>query len=115
MERKENKIRRSSYVRKSYTRKDGTKVKGSIKDQGRKLFEIKDKGLLTRNGYSLKKNSKERKTSLRRASKEKGMLSVLRHINAIRTLQKNNPDNFKKLDQDVKFVQKEYKMKNKNK
>jgi NDP-sugar pyrophosphorylase family protein len=126
MEKKESKIRRSSYVRKSYTRKDGTKVKGSkvksslIKDQGkigkgRKLFEIKDKGLLTRNGYSLKKNSKERKTSLRRASKEIGMLPVLRHINAIRTLQKNNPDNFKKLDQDVKFVQKEYKMKNKNK
>jgi hypothetical protein len=120
MEKKESKIRRSSYVRKSYTRKDGTKVKGSIKDQGKigkgkKLFEIKDKGLLTRNGYSLKKNSKERKTSLRRASKEIGMLPVLRHINAIRTLQKNNPDNFKKLDQDVKFVQKEYKMKNKNK
>jgi hypothetical protein len=37
------------------------------------------------------------------------MLPVLRHLNAIRTLQKNNPDNFKKLDKDVKFVQKEYK------
>ena len=115
-------IRRNSYVRKSYTRKNGTKIKGSkvkssmIKDvgkigKGRKLFEIKDKGFLTRNGYGLKKNSKERKISLKRASKEdgKGMLPVLRHLNAIRTLQKNNPTNFKKLDQDVKFVQKEYK------
>jgi hypothetical protein len=36
------------------------------------------------------------------------MLPVLRHLNAIRTLQKNRPDNFKKLDKDVKFVQKEY-------
>jgi NDP-sugar pyrophosphorylase family protein len=120
MKKETSKIRRSSYVRKSYTRKDGTKVKGSkvksslIKDQGKigkgkKLFEIKDKGFLTKNGYSLKKTSKQRKTSLRRASKEKGMLPVLRHLNAIRTLQKNNLDNFKKLDQDVKFVQKEYK------
>lgn len=114
-------IRRSSYIRKSYTRKDGKKIKGSkvkssmIKDVGKqkKLFEIKDKGFLTKNGYSLKKSSKERKKSLRRASREKGMLSVLRHINAIRTLQKNNPVNFSKLDKDVKFVQKEYSKKNK--
>ena len=113
-------IRRSSYVRKSYTRKDGVKVKSSlIKDQGkigkgRKLFEIKDKGFLTKNGYSLEKSSDERKKSLRRASKEKGMLSVLRHLNAIRTLQKNNHDNFNKLDKDVKFVQKEYRKDKKN-
>jgi NDP-sugar pyrophosphorylase family protein len=115
----ENTIRRASYIRKSYTRKDGSKVKGSkvksslIKDQGKigkgkKLFEIKDKGFLTKNGYSLKKPIEERKKSLRRASKEKGMLPVLRHLNAIRTLQKNNPENFNKLDKDVKFVQKEY-------
>jgi len=113
-------IRRSSYVRKSYTRKNGAKVKGSKvksslivdkgkKGKGRKLFEIKDKGFLRENGYSLKKSMEQRKTSLRRASKEKGMLPVLRHLNAIRTLQKSNPENFKKLDQDVKFVQKEYK------
>ena len=108
-------IRRSSYVRKSYTRKDSTKAKKSkvkssmIKDgKGKKLFEIKDKGFLTENGYSLKKSTDERKKSLRRASKEKGMLPVLRHLNAIRTLQKNNVKNFNKLDKDVKFVQKEY-------
>jgi len=105
----EKMIRRSSYVR-----KDGTKVKSSmIKDlgkigKGKKLFEIKDKGLLTNKGYSLKKSTEERKKSLRRASKEKGILPVLRHLNAIRTLQKNNVTNFNKLDKDVKFVQKEY-------
>lgn len=76
--------------------------------KGKKLFEIKDKGFLTKNGYSLKKSTEQRKKSLRRSSKEKGMLPVLRHLNAIRTLQKNNPKNFNKLDKDVKFVQKEY-------
>jgi len=115
----EGKIRRASYVRKSYTRKDSVKVKGSkvksslIKDlgkkgKGKKLFEIKDKGFLREEGYSLKNSSEKRKKSLRRASKQKGMLPVLRHLNAIRTLQKSNPENFKKLDQDVKFIQKEY-------
>jgi hypothetical protein len=99
--------RRSSYVRKSHSRKDGTKHV-SKNDGGKKLFEIKDKGFLTKNGYSLKKSINDRKKSLRRASKEKGMLPVLRHLNAIRTLQKNNTKNFSKLDKDVKFVQKEY-------
>ena len=99
--------RRSSYVKKSHTRKDGTKVKSSL-EKGIKLFEIKDKGFLTKNGYSLKKSTNDRKKSLKRASKEKGMLPVLRHLNAIRTLQKNNTKNFNKLDKDVIFVQKEY-------
>lgn len=112
----ENMIRRSSYVRKSFNRKDGTKVKGSkvksslIKDlgkkgKGKKLFEIKDKGFLRENDYSLKKSFSERKKSLHRALKEKGILPVLRHLNAIRTLQKNNIENFKKLDKDVKYIQ----------
>jgi len=121
----EDKIRRASYTRKSYTRKDGTKVKGSKvkssliidrgqKGKGKKLFEIKDKGFLRKEGYSLSKSVPERKASLRRASKEKGTLPVLRHLNAIRTLQKSNLENFKKLDQDMKFIQKEY-SKEKNK
>ncbi len=116
---KKGEIRRSSYKRKSYTKKDGSKVKGSkvksscITDQGKKgkgrrLFEIKDKGFLSEKGYSLKKSRESRRTSLRKASKEKGSLKVLRHLNAIRTLQKSNPVNFKKLDQDVKFIQKVY-------
>jgi len=112
-------IRRSSYTRKSYIRKDGIKVKGSkvksslIKDRGqkgkgKKLFEVKDKGFLSKKGYSLKKSDNERKLSLRKASKEKGTLNVLRHLNAIRTLQKSNPDNYKKLYKDVKYIQKTY-------
>jgi hypothetical protein len=118
-------IRRKSYVRKSYRRKDGSKVKGSkvksslIKDigrigKGRKLFEIKDKGFLTSEGYKLDKPEKQRRASLKKASRDKGSLKVLRHLNAIRTLQKNNESNYKKLDSDVKFIQKEY-TKEKNK
>ena len=113
-------IRRSSYKKNSYKKKDGTKIKGSKvrssciedrgkKGKGRKLFVIKDGGLLTKEGYSLKKSQSARRASIRKASREKGMLSVLRHLNAIRTLQKSNPENFKKLDADVKFIQKEYK------
>ena len=97
-------VRKLSKVKKS---KKSKSSHGRI-GEGRKLFEIKDKGFLTKNGYSLKKSTEQRKKSLRRASKEKGMLPVLRHLNAIRTLQKNNPNNFNKLDKDVKFVQKEY-------
>jgi hypothetical protein len=115
-------IRRSSYIKKSYNRKDGTKVKGSkiksslIKDRGqkgkgKKLFEIKDKGFLREEGYSLKKSLSQRRASLKKASREKGMLPVLRHLNAIRTLQKSNPENYKKLDEDVKYIQKEYRNK----
>jgi hypothetical protein len=106
---KQNMIRRSSYVR-----KDGVKVKSSLikdrgqKGKGKKLFEVKDKGFLSEKGYGLKKSDNARKTSLRKASKEKGSLSVLRHLNAIRTLQKSNLENYKKLDKDVKFIQKEY-------
>jgi hypothetical protein len=113
-------IRRSSYKKKSYRKKDGTKVKGSKvkssciedkgkKGKGRRLFVIKDNGFLRQEGYSLKKSQSARRVSLRKASKEKGMLSVLRHLNAIRTLQKSNATNYKKLDADVKYIQKEYK------
>jgi len=115
---KKSMIRRASYVRKSYTRKDGTRVKSAKvasaliedrgkKGKGKKLFEIKDEGFLSNKGYSLKKPAKERQVSLRKASKEKGSLKVLRHLNAIRTLQKNNYDNFIKLDNDVKYIQKQ--------
>jgi hypothetical protein len=110
-------IRRSSYRRKSYTRQDGTHVKaanvksGCIEDKGKKgkgkkLFEIKDKGFLTSEGYKLDKPVKTRHSSLKKASKKKGSLKVLQHLNAIRTLQKSNPDAYKKLDVDVKYMQK---------
>jgi hypothetical protein len=112
-------IRRASYIRKSYIRKDGVKVKATKvessliidrgkKGKGKKLFEIKDEGLLSEKGYSLKKSQSQRRVSLKKASKDKGTLKVLKHLNAIRTLQKSNPENYSKLDKDVKFIQKEY-------
>jgi hypothetical protein len=112
-------IRRASYIRKSYIRKDGVKVKATKvessliidrgkKGKGKKLFEIKDEGLLSEKGYSLKKSQSQRRVSLKKASKDNGTLKVLKHLNAIRTLQKSNPTNYYKLDKDVKFIQKEY-------
>ena len=108
-----NEILRSSYKRKT-SKKKISKVKAScIKDKGKKgkgkkLFEIKDKGFLRAEGYALNKPEKTRHESLRKASREKGTLKVLRHLNAIRTLQKNNPEYYKKLDNDVKYIQKIY-------
>ena len=110
-------IRKSSYRRKSYTRRDGTHVKEAYvkstciedkgkKGKGKKLFEIKDEGFLRSEGYKLDKPMKTRRSSLRKASKKKGSLKVLRHLNAIRTLQKSNPDAYKKLNADVKYMQK---------
>jgi len=110
-------IRKVSYRRKSYTRRDGIHVKEAYikstcvedkgkKGKGQKLFEIKDKGFLRSEGYALDKPIKARRTSLKKASKKKGSLKVLRHLNAIRTLQKSNPDAYKKLDADVKYIQK---------
>jgi len=112
-------IRRASYIRKSYIRKDGVKVKATKvessliidrgkKGKGKKLFEIKDEGLLSEKGYSLKKSQSQRRVSLKKASKDNGTLKVFKHLNAIRTLQKSNPTNYSKLDKDVKFIQKEY-------
>ena len=103
---KKTMIRRKSYIRKSYNQKD-EEDKGK-KGKGKKLFEIKDEGFLRENGYSLKNSKEKRHNSLREASKEKGMLKVLQHLNAIRTLQKSNIENYNKLDKDVKYLQKEY-------
>jgi hypothetical protein len=59
-------------------------------------------------GYSLKKSLKDRKTSLKRASKKQGTLAVLRRTNLIRNYSKSVPINYKKLSADVEFLKKEY-------
>src|SRR5947208_3391455 len=107
-------IRRSSYKRKSYSRKGGITVKASrvkstcIKDVGKpgkgpKTLPQPDKNnLLSRFGYKLKKNKNERQKSLKEASKKYGILPVLRRTNLIANLSKWNKDNEKKLKDDVK-------------
>jgi hypothetical protein len=103
-------IRRSSY------KKTGTSVKSAcVKDMGKKgkgpkLITIseKDVGILSDFGYKLNKPHEERIAAIKRASKKHPMLKLLRHINALRTLFKSNETLYKKLDKDLKWIQKYY-------
>lgn len=81
----------------------------------RKLIIIpkEDKGLLSNYGYSLKKNHEDRIKAIKKAYKEHSHLKILRHLNALRTLQKSNERNYNKLDKDMKWLQKYY-LKNKD-
>ena len=72
-----------------------------------------DKGILTKYGYSLKLKHKDRIESLKKAFNENSHLKILRHLNALRTLQKSNEKNYNKLDKDMIWLQKYYK-ENKN-
>lgn len=60
-------------------------------------------------GYSIKRSKKERRASLKRASKAMGELPVLRRTTLISTLSKSVPDNYKKYRDDVEFLKREYK------
>lgn len=113
-------IKRASYKRKSYKKKDSTIVKATrvpatcIIDRGKpgkgeQLFEVTKPQLLRSYGYSTDESFDDRKISLKRAMVKEDPLEVLRHLNAIRTLQKANPDIYDKMDKDMKYVQVEYK------
>lgn len=113
-------IKRSSYKRSSYKKKSGTVVKSSrvpatcITDVGKpgkgvKLFEVTKPNLLRNYGYTTDKPMDERKSSLKRAMSRENPLEVLRHLNAIRTLNKPRREIYDKMDKDMKYVQKEYK------
>ena len=73
------------------------------------IMPPEDKDLLGKYGYELKKNHEERIKALKKAYKENSHLKILRHVNAIRTLQKSNERNYNKLDKDMKWLQKNYK------
>jgi len=103
-----------SFVKK--TSKKIIKVKPTcIMDKGKpgkgpKLIEIpkEDIGLLGKYGYSLHKNHEERVKSIMKANKENNHLKILRHLNALRTLQKSNEKYYNKLDRDMKWLRKHY-------
>uniref|UniRef100_A0A6C0DAI7 Uncharacterized protein n=1 Tax=viral metagenome TaxID=1070528 RepID=A0A6C0DAI7_9ZZZZ len=102
-----------------YTKKN-SKIKPScIEDKGKpgkgpKLITIphEDEGLLSKYGYSLKNSFEERIKSIKKAYKENSHLKILRHINALRTLQKSNEKYYNKLDRDMKWIQEYYKKTN---
>ena len=113
-------IKKSSYKRSSYKKKSGVTVSATrvaatcIKDvgkpgKGEKLFEVTKPNLLRNYGYSTKKTSDQRKQSLKRAMSKEKPLEVLKHLNAIRTLNKPRREIYNKMDNDMKYVQKEYK------
>ena len=78
--------------------------------KGPKIITIPeyDVGLLSNYGYSLKEKHELRQKAIKKSIKEHDPLKVLRHINALRTLQKSNEKIFKKLDKDMKWLQKQY-------
>lgn len=79
--------------------------------KGLKLIKIPpdDKGILKKYGYNLKEKHEVRIKALKKAFTENSHLKILRHLNAIRTLQKSNEIKFKKLDKDMKWLQEYYK------
>lgn len=106
----------------SYTKKSGTYVEvdsSCVPDKGKpgkgqKLITMPeyDIGLLTKYGYNLRNSHDERVKSIKKAIKENSELKILRHINALRTLQKSNKTYYNKLDKDLKWIQKDYLIKN---
>ena len=104
-------IRRSSYKKKS-----GVRVKSKcVKDMGKpgkgpKLIKMpaEDVGILSDCGYSLKKPHEERVKALKKAVHKHDKLKILRHVNALRTLNKSNKTIYAKLDRDVKWIQAHY-------
>jgi hypothetical protein len=102
----------------SYKNKSGKKIDVKptcIKDKGKSgkgekliIFPEEDVGLLSKYGYKLKNSHEKRVESLKKAIKDNSELKILRHINAIRTLQKSNEKLYNKLDKDMKWLQKDY-------
>lgn len=121
---KPGKILRKSSVKKSHTRtlKSGKKV--SVKQSRTPATCIEDVGApgkgpkvlpplgdeihLSNYGYSLQDKKQSRQKSLKKASKKHGTLKVLKRTNLIANYSSWNPENYKKLRQDVEFLKKEY-------
>ena len=113
---KSGEIRKVGYTYKRKSSKKAIKVKSTcVPDKGKpgkgpKLITMPkyDVGLLSDYGYSLHDKHEDRIKAIKKSLKEHSKLKVLRHINALRTLQKSNETLYKKLDRDLKWLQKEY-------
>lgn len=105
-------IERDGY---SFVKKTGTTVSVKLKcitDKGKPgkgpkliIMPKEDRGILSEYGYSLKNSYEDRIKSIKKATKDHSKLKILRHINALRTLQKSNERNYNKLDKDLKWIQ----------
>jgi hypothetical protein len=122
---KKGEILKKGYKRKAYIRKDGTKVKATkvkeycVKETGMpgkvltkyKVIKIDKLNLLAKYGYSTKLNSKERFKTLLKAVSNYTYSSVVKRINAIRTLSKSNKRLFDIYTKDLNNL-KEWRIKN---
>jgi hypothetical protein len=73
------------------------------------IMSKEDIGMLTKYGYHLANSFEDRIKSLKKALKHTSHLTVLKRVNAIRTLHKSHPIYYNKLDKDMKWLQKYYK------
>ncbi len=115
-------IERVGYEYNKTNKKNGTHVKVGktcVPDKGKpgkgpKLIPMpkEDEGLLTTYGYSLKDSHEKRIKALKKANVNEDELKVLRHVNALRTLQKSNERYYNKLNKDFKWLQDNYNKKN---
>jgi hypothetical protein len=77
--------------------------------QERKVIPPLAKGTLRRHGYSAKLSTQKRRIALTKAVKAYGKNTVIRKLNAVKTLQKNkNPQVSSIFDSDMKWVQGKY-------
>ena len=67
-----------------------------------------DTGLLSDYGYSLQSSYEDRVKAIKKSLKAHDKLKILRHINALRTLQKSNEKYYNKLSKDLKWIQSHY-------
>lgn len=94
--------------RKGYTYK---RVDLGKPGKGPKLIEIKEKGALTKFGYSIKKSRQARRIALRKAVRKYGALSVYRKLMAQYVFRKNYaPDQAAKFRSDAEWVRDQYKV-----
>jgi len=98
-------------LRKSYKRGSTRVSPTCIQDKGRPgkgpktLPPLDKQGSLRKYGYTLKKGSRTRRQSLRKASKKNGSLRVLRRLVLLRNYQAD-PKYKKELTDDIQFMSK---------
>lgn len=92
---------RKSYRRKGYYRADGTYVRPAR--IGPKLLPALRHGAMEQFGYRLNESASRRHTGLRRSARRVGYAKTMQRVNALRVLQKRQPDGKKALA-DVKWL-----------
>ena len=112
----DNKCKKNQILRKAYIKRSGSKVKETciidrgLPGHGPNTLPLIDKKLsLSKYGYKLNKPKKERRSSLKRASKKYSTLTILKRVNLIRNYSKSIPKNYNKLSDDVEYLKKQYK------